>query len=59
MEPLTIDSLRTLASLRGLDLTDQELAELLPLVRAARSMMELLPDALSGDVEPAFQYRVL
>ena len=59
MEPLTIDSLRTLASLQGLELTDQELARLLPLVRAARSTTALLADAVSGDIEPASQYRIL
>jgi hypothetical protein len=59
MEPLTIDTLRTLATLAGLDLTDQELAALLPLVGAMRSMMEPVRDALSGEVEPATQYRVL
>src|SRR5262249_35737760 len=32
MNPLTIDTLKTLASLEGLTLTDQELASLLPLV---------------------------
>jgi hypothetical protein len=59
MEALTIDTLRALATLGGLDLTDQELAALLPLVAAARSMMEPVRDALSGEVEPASQYRIL
>lgn len=59
MEALTIDTLRTLAVLRGLELTDQELAALLPHVAAARSMMEPVRDALSGEVEPASQYRIL
>jgi hypothetical protein len=59
MDPLTIDTLRTLATLQGLELTDQELAALLPLVVAARSMMEPVRDALSGEIEPAIQYRIL
>ena len=59
MDPLTIDTLRTLATLQGLELTDQELAALLPLVAAARSMMEPVRDALSGEIEPAIQYRIL
>ena len=59
MDPLTIDTLRTLATLQGLDLTDQELAALLPLVAAARAMMEPVRDALSGEIEPAIQYRIL
>ncbi len=59
MDPLTIDELRTLASLHGLDLTDQELAGLLPLVAATRSMTAPLRDALSREVEPASQYRIL
>jgi hypothetical protein len=58
MEPLTIDALRTLATLGGLDLTDQELAALLPLVAATRSMMEPVRDALSSEDEPACQYRL-
>ena len=59
MEPLTIDTLRTLAKVQGLELTDDELAGLAPLVQAARSMMESLRDALPGDVEPASQYRMM
>jgi len=59
MEPLTIDALKTLAIHAGLDLTDQELAALLPLVAATRSMMEPVREALSGEDEPASQYRML
>lgn len=59
MESLTVDTLRTLARLQGLDLTDQELAGLLPLVQAARTMMESLRGVLPGDLEPASQYRIL
>ena len=59
MEALTIDTLRALAALGDLDLTDQELAALLPLVAGARSMMEPVRDALSREVEPASQYRIL
>jgi hypothetical protein len=59
VEPLTIDTLRTLARFRGLDLTDEELAELLPLVQAGRSMVESLRDVLPADLEPACQYRIL
>lgn len=59
MEALTIDTLRTLAALGGLDLTDQEVAALLPLVAAVRSTMEPVRDALTGEVEPASQYRIL
>ena len=59
MEPLTIDALRALATLRGLELTDQELTALLPVVIGMRSTMDSLRDALSSDVEPATQYRIL
>ncbi len=59
MEPLTIDTLRTLAKVQGLDLTDEELARLLPLVQAGRSLMAGLRDVPLGDVEPSSQYRVL
>ena len=59
MEALTIDALRIWASLRGLDLTDQELTGLLPLVVAAREATESLDEALTAEVEPASQYRIL
>src|SRR5262249_28411702 len=59
MEPLTVDALRALATLGGLELTDQELAALLPLVTVTRATMDSVRDALSGDVEPATQYRIL
>jgi len=59
MNPLTIDTLKTLASLEGLTLTDQELASLLPLVAATRAMMEHMRDVLSGQIEPASHYRIL
>ena len=59
MEPLAIETLEVLARLQGLDLTHQELAALLPLVTAARAMMEPVRDALAGEIEPAVQYRIL
>jgi hypothetical protein len=59
MEPLSIETLGTLARLQGLDLTHEELAALLPLVTAARSMMDPVRDALAGEIEPATQYRIL
>ena len=59
MEPPTIDALRALATLRGLNLTDQELAALLPLVTSMRASMDVVRDALSVNVEPATQYRIL
>ena len=59
MEPLTTDALRTLAAAQGLELTDAELAGLLPLVRAARAMMESLRELPLRGVEPACQYRIL
>ena len=58
MEPLTLDTLRTLAAAQGLDLTDEELAGLLPLVKASRSMMDSLR-GLSPEIEPSSQYRIL
>jgi hypothetical protein len=59
MTPLTTDTLRTLARVQGLELTDEELAGLLPLVEAGRAMMESLASIPLGDVEPASQYRML
>jgi hypothetical protein len=58
-EPLTLDSLRTLARGRGLDLSDAELAGLLPLVEAGRAMLATLDDALMLETEPASHFRVL
>jgi glutamine synthetase adenylyltransferase len=59
MTPLTIDTLRTLAQAQGLDLTDQELAGLLPLVEAGRALMASMAAVPLADVEPAVQYRIL
>jgi hypothetical protein len=59
MNSLTLDTLKTLASLEGLTLTDQELASLLPLVAATRAMTDSLRDVVSSDIEPAAQYRIL
>ena len=59
MEALTIEALKIWASLKGLELTDQELTSLLPLVVAAREATESLGEALTAEVEPAPQYRIL
>src|SRR5262245_25807082 len=59
MDSLTIDTLKALASLQGLTLTDEELAALLPLVAATRSMTASLRDVLSSELEPASQYRII
>jgi hypothetical protein len=59
MEPLTLDTLRTLARTRGLDLSDAELAGLLPLVEAGRAMLATLDGALTRDLEPTSHYRML
>ena len=58
MEKLTVDTLRTLAEARGLDLTDQELAGLLPLVEAGRSGLAAVTD-IPPALEPASQFRIL
>jgi hypothetical protein len=59
MVPLTVDALRTLAASQGLDLTDDELEGLLPLVEAGRSLVESLAGLDLTDVEPASQYRIV
>jgi len=59
MDSLTIDTLKTLASLEGMTLTDQELASLLPLIAATRAMMEQMRDVLTGEIEPATHYRIV
>jgi hypothetical protein len=58
MEKLTLDTLRTLARAQGLDLTDQELAALLPLVEAGRSGLAAVTD-IPPALEPASQFRIL
>ena len=58
MEKLTVDALRTLAKAQGLDLTDQELAGLLPLVEAGRSGLAAVTD-IPPALEPASQFRIL
>jgi hypothetical protein len=59
MDAVTLDALRTLATAQGLQLTDEELARLLPLVQAGRALMQTLREATPSDVEPASQYRML
>ncbi|HEV8530937.1 MAG TPA: hypothetical protein VGT00_05945 [Methylomirabilota bacterium] len=58
MEKLTVDSLRTLAKAQGLELTDAELAGLLPLVEAGRAGLAAIRD-IPLKTEPASQYRIL
>jgi hypothetical protein len=58
MEKLTVDTLRTLAKAQGLDLTDPELAALLPLVEAGRSGLAAVTD-IPPALEPASQFRIL
>jgi len=57
MDPLTLDALRTVATERGLTLTDAELAALLPVVNANRALLATLPPLTDG--APASQYRIL
>lgn len=59
MDPLTLDALRTLARARGLELTDADLAALLPLVEEARRLIAAIPDELVAPHEPSVQYRIL
>jgi hypothetical protein len=58
MEKLTVDSLRTLARAQGLELSDAELASLLPLVEAGRNSLAAIRD-IPLEIEPASQYRIL
>lgn len=57
MEKLTVDALRTLAEAQGLELTDAELASLLPLVEAGRRGLAAVRD-LPPACEPASQFRI-
>ena len=55
---LTVDTLRTLANAQGLELSDGELAALLPLVEAGRNGLAAIRD-IPPETEPASQYRIL
>jgi hypothetical protein len=57
MEKLTVDTLRTLAKAQGLELSDPELASLLPLVEAGRSGLASIRD-IPAETEPASQFRI-
>ena len=54
---LTVDTLRTLAKAQGLELSDGELAALLPHVEAGRNGLAAIRDIPPG-TEPASQYRI-
>lgn len=58
MEKLTVDALRTLAKAAGLELSDAELAALLPLVDAGRNGLAAIRD-IPPETEPASQFRIL
>ena len=53
MEALTTDALRRMAEARGLALTDAELEGLLPLVQAARAMIDAIEIPAGSETEPA------
>jgi hypothetical protein len=55
---LTVDTLRTLAKAQGLELSDGELAALLPPVEAGRNGLAAIRD-IPPETEPASQYRIL
>jgi hypothetical protein len=57
VEALTLDTLRALARAQGLDLSDEDLGRLLPLVQAGRSLLAAIPPEALADLEPALQYR--
>ncbi|HEX9126149.1 MAG TPA: hypothetical protein VF948_07080 [Methylomirabilota bacterium] len=57
MEKLTVNTLRTLAGAQGLELSDAELASLLPLVEAGRSGLTAIRD-IPPETEPASQFRI-
>ena len=59
MENLTIETLRALARAQGLEVADEDLTAVLPLVRAGRAMTESLAAIPLGDTEPTSQYRIL
>jgi len=54
--PLTRDTLRIVAQAQGLALSDADLDAVLPLVQAARVLLDELASAPLQDVEPASFY---
>ncbi len=58
MTPLTLDDLRSMARAQGLDLSDADLAGLLPLVQAGRELMVGLDPHLGPETEPTSLYRI-
>jgi hypothetical protein len=58
MEHLTIDAVRTMARAQGLELSDEDLAAVLPLVQVGRRLMESLAAVPLDDVEPSSQFRI-
>ena len=57
MEKLTVDMLRMLAKAQGLELSDAELAALLPLVEAGRNGLAAIHE-IPLEIEPASQFRI-
>jgi len=58
MAPLSVDALRQLAALNGLQWTDEELEHLRPALERVMGLLERLEDLSLDPVEPAVQYRV-
>jgi hypothetical protein len=58
MEPLTVEALRALARAQGLDLSDEDLVALVPLVTGSRELVGTLDEALHPEVEPASEYHL-
>ena len=58
MEKLSVDALRTLARAQALELSEAELASLLPLVEAGRNGLAAIRD-IPPETEPASQFRIL
>jgi hypothetical protein len=59
MEPITVDTMRTIARLAGFDWSEAELGRVRPAVERALASLEALERLPLRDVEAAVQYRVL
>ena len=57
MEKIGMDALRALARAQGLELSDGELASLLPLVETGRDGLAAIRD-IPPETEPASQFRI-
>ena len=58
MEPVTVESLKSMARLQGYEWADAEIEVILPQVARGLALVEKLGTRSASDPEPAIQYRL-